>query len=312
MMQTGGKTVLAFNQVYLDFIKDVRHAAPGLNRQVGKAYKVFDRHSVAYVREFAPCARAVQAAVLALPDRVSEVPIPLDLGLPSPDVCRTVTAEQAYGHVTGDDARKLTGYLLALTAISGADDGDGGDDGGSLMTVLDCLRRIESGEAADMPEILDDDIRAVLEAYASVGAPAGAGAAAAAGSADAAAAADELLEKLGNSKIGQIAKEISAGIDMSKVNSPADLLNMGGAGGIGGMIKTVSDTINKKISDGSLRHEDLFSEAVDMVKMFGDTGLFKNINKAALSNMARKSDTRTRLREKVAARKTAAAPPVPS
>ena len=305
MQQPNGKTVLAFNQVYLDFIKDVRHAAAGLNRRVGKAYKVFDRHSATYVREFAPCARAVQSAVLAKPDRAAAVAVPMDLGQPSPEVCRTVTAEEAYGNVTGADARKLTGYLLALTAIYCV---DGEDDG--LMTVLDCLRRIENGEAADMPEILDDDIRALLEAYASVGAPAGTGAGAACAAAeametaDAAAAADDLLEKLGSTKIGQIAKEISAGMDMSNVNSPADLLNMGGAGGIGSMIKTVSDTINKKINDGSLRHEDLFSEAVDMVKMFGDTGLFKNINKAALSNMARKSDTRTRLREKVAARKT--------
>lgn len=302
------KTVLAFNQVYLDFIKDLRHAAAGLNRQVGKAYKVFDRHSATYVQEFAPCAAAVQAAVLVAKEQGVAF-LPLDLGQPSPVVCRTVTAEDAYKNVTGDDVCKLTGYLLALTAISA-----GGEDEGGLMTVLDCLRRIEGGEAvADMPEILDDDIRSLLEAYATIGAPAGTGAGAAAEaaaeSADAAAAADDLLEKLGSTKIGQIAKEISAGMDMSKVNSPADLLNMGGAGGggIGSMIKTVSDTINRKINDGSLRHEDLFSEAVDMVKMFGDTGLFKNINKAALNNMARKSDTRTRLREKVAARKAGSA-----
>jgi hypothetical protein len=74
-----------------------------------------------------------------------------------------------------------------------------------------------------------------------------------------------------NSKICNLAQEISNDIDVSKINieSPDDimkLLDFSSSNNImGDIIKKVSSKMHEKISKGELKQEDLFGEAVSMM-----------------------------------------------
>lgn len=79
---------------------------------------------------------------------------------------------------------------------------------------------------------------------------------------------------LENTKIGNLAKEISEEIDISSLNieKPEDLLNMGQNGMLGNIISKVGQKIHQKMEKGELKHEDLMGEAVSMLGMLGMGG----------------------------------------
>lgn len=147
-------------------------------------------------------------------------------------------------------------------------------------------------------------------------------------------------DMLQNTKIGNLAKEISEELDLSSLNisKPEDLLNMGSNGVLGNIIGKVGSKIHAKIDKGELKHEDLMSEAMSMMSMLGGIGggdggaggnplggaasflnnpMFKDImknmggigNLANLANMAKNSDkgksahVKDRLRKKLDERK---------
>lgn len=147
-------------------------------------------------------------------------------------------------------------------------------------------------------------------------------------------------DMLQNTKIGNIAKEISEELDLSSLNiqKPEDLLSMGSNGILGNIIGKVGSKIHAKIDNGELKHEDLMSEAMSMMSMLGGMGggaggadgsplggaaaflnnpMFKDMmknmgglgNLANLANMAKGSDkvksaqVKDRLRKKLGDRK---------
>jgi hypothetical protein len=87
------------------------------------------------------------------------------------------------------------------------------------------------------------------------------------------------LEFLNNTKIGELAKEISASIDMSKLNmdNPEEMLNMnnlmsGSNNVLGDIIQTVGSKITQKIQSGELNQEDLMGEALNMMGSLNSSG----------------------------------------
>jgi hypothetical protein len=77
---------------------------------------------------------------------------------------------------------------------------------------------------------------------------------------------------LRNSKIGQLAQEITHDIDIDKLNikDPSELLNIesmfsGDNNVLGDIISKVGNKVAAKISSGELKHEDLLSEAMSMM-----------------------------------------------
>jgi hypothetical protein len=129
-------------------------------------------------------------------------------------------------------------------------------------------------------------------------------------------------EMLQNTKIGALAQEIAKEVDVSQINvdKPEDLLNptnlFSGNSPLGDIIGKVGTKIHEKISNGELRHDELMTEAFNMLKMFNGGGasglnplmndLMKNmasgkakVNTSSLTKMA----TRDRLRSKLEDRK---------
>jgi hypothetical protein len=88
----------------------------------------------------------------------------------------------------------------------------------------------------------------------------------------------EFLESIENSKIANLAKEISKEIDMSSFNieSPADvakLMDFSGSNNfLGNIVSKVSTKLTEKISSGEIKQEDLLSEAMSMMNMLNSGG----------------------------------------
>lgn len=92
---------------------------------------------------------------------------------------------------------------------------------------------------------------------------------------------DNAFEFLNNSRIGDLAKEISQDIDIGSLNleKPEDLLNMdsifsGDNPVLGDIIGKVSSKISNKIASGELKQEDLMQEALAMMSKLNGANPF--------------------------------------
>ena len=90
---------------------------------------------------------------------------------------------------------------------------------------------------------------------------------------------DTGLEFLNNTRIGELAKEISSSIDMSKINmeNPEEMLNMnnlfsGSNNMLGDIIQTVGTKITQKIQNGDINQEELMGEALNMMGTSNSSG----------------------------------------
>jgi hypothetical protein len=206
------------------------------------------------------------------------------------------------------DARTYVYILvvLAATYLEVVDvDADADDEGdaesplvGSVISVLSrAMTAPASGDEEENAQqlvvdgILEDDIAILLErvaAASSFAANAAAKAAAAAEATAAAAAAadgpapstqplEDLLKSLKNSKIADMATEISKEIDLSGTEDPMELLSFDkltdSTSVIGSIVLKVGSKIQSKLASGELKHDELISEAVGFLKAFeGGTG----------------------------------------
>jgi hypothetical protein len=88
----------------------------------------------------------------------------------------------------------------------------------------------------------------------------------------------EFLESIENSKIANIAKEISKEIDISNLNieKPEDvakLMDFSGSNNfLGNIVSKVSTKLTEKISSGEINQDDLLSEAMSMMGMLNGGG----------------------------------------
>lgn len=88
----------------------------------------------------------------------------------------------------------------------------------------------------------------------------------------------EFLESIENSQIANLAKEISKEIDISSLNieKPEDIAKLmdfsGSNNFLGDIVSKVSTKLNEKIANGSMKQEDLMSEAMGMMSMLNGGG----------------------------------------
>ena len=102
---------------------------------------------------------------------------------------------------------------------------------------------------------------------------------------------DTAFEYLNNSKIGELAKEISQDIDLSKINieQPGDLFNLesmmsGNSGALGDIITKVGTRISDKIQKGELQQDDLMKEAFSMMSKLNGNGSFMDTMMKQMNN----------------------------
>jgi hypothetical protein len=144
-----------------------------------------------------------------------------------------------------------------------------------FLKVVKILSLIQKGEdiASEMDEIVDDDVKLLLSRVKTISVPEDA-----MKFEEQEGNPEDFLKNLGNSKIANLAKEISQEIDTTnlKVEGPEDiakLLDFSGSNNLMGDIFTkVSSKLSQKIASGDLKQEDLMGEAMSMMSMLQGGG----------------------------------------
>jgi hypothetical protein len=309
------KVIYTFNNFYLNFLTDIKKYSADFKHCLKKHVRVFDRSSPSYFDTF-------YNSVKDATDDKNAVLVP------------TLTLGDALDKISGQDAHTIWVYYYIFRILAVAYD----DDTQSILDkCLEIVRAMQTGASKEdvesmLSEVLDDDLH---ELFAKLGEHSkeieGDGGSASPGDCGVP-ALDETLKVFENSKIGNLAKEISSELDFSSLNidKPEDVLNLANLSGsnnvLGNIVSKVSDKIQSKISSGELSQAELVGEAASLLGMLNNTlgdagGLLNNpLFGDALKHMmgaggsgaggrgsrvqvnterARSMDTRARLRQKL-------------
>ena len=301
-MKGGITTVVrVYNKFLIDMVLNLKGANANLKKALKAAgHKAIDPMSDAYIEH----------ALLSMP-RETLVSVQAVLALEDAAIAAFEPLKGVPFEVIGDGASedgKLTvlGYLFIFATLCAtyAECKDGGEGNDALVAnVLDVLSKVQATDA-DLNDaldgIMDDDIVGLLERFAEVSvaaaasrttAPGGVG-----GEGGLGGGLDEVMKSLESSKIADLAKEISSEIDVSKLASagsenPMDMLNFSNLADsnsvLGSIVSKVGTKIQNKLANGELKHEELLSEAMSLLKAFdtnsalADNPLLGNMLKAA-------------------------------
>jgi hypothetical protein len=148
-----------------------------------------------------------------------------------------------------------------------------------FVKVVKILSLIQKGEDAtdELEDVIDDDVRSLLSKIRNLHSsnddvkidPA---------SDTLPAQPNDFLKSIENSHIANLAKEISKDIDISSLNieSPEDIAKLMDVSGsnsfLGNIVSKVSSKLTEKIANGEMKQEDLMTEAMSMMNMFGGGG----------------------------------------
>ena len=302
------KTQRGFNKIFSSFLKDVKEVNEDLRKKIKQTYKVIDKTSGDY------CDLFVANVIPHMPEILN------DNFMLEAQLCKDITMKEVFTAVSDNEAEEkmMKNYLFTLMLFAYMSTLEEEDE--LLAQVIKVLGFSQEGKTteftSDVEDIIDDDVKALLVKINECGV-----------TSKAQVNMDDpssLLGALGNSKIANLAKEISQDIDVSalKAENPEDMiknmLNFGSSNNVlGNIIQKVSTTLNDKISNGEIRHDELLGEAMSMMNMFGGEGnpfmsnpLFSQMMKGMKSgkaqmrtDVAKKADARDRLRKKLEARK---------
>ena len=221
-----------FNRIYLNLMKEIKDKDSEIKTKLKQTYKVFDKKSDEYIIKLA----------LNMDDRITSAlfgdeDIIDNLEIMNMEIFVGVTVCEVMKKVVdnNDESRNSFKYymyiLMVLTYIYKLEDMDDEKKSILLQKTVHIINSVDSKSIKDeselesyLDDILDDDIKKVLtkmyndrmlvkESVMKIDTEdLGSG-----------------LEFLNNTKIGELAKEISSSIDMDKLNNlsnPEELLNM--------------------------------------------------------------------------------------
>ena len=303
------KTHRVFNKFFSSFLKDLKEVNDDLRKKVKQSYKVIDKTSGDY------CSLFVEQVIPHMQE-VTEGNLLLDK-----QVCKEITMNDIFTAVKDkeDEEKIMKNYVYTLMMFAYMSTLE--DENELLSQVLKVIGFIQEGDMesykTEIEDIIDDDIKAILVKISECGVKSKTPV-----NMD---DANSIFGALGNSKIANLAKEISQDIDVSslRAENPEDMiknmLNFSSSNNVlGNIIQKVSSTLNNKISNGDIRQDELLGEAMSMMNMFGGDGansfmsnpLFAQLMKGMKSgktqmrtDVAKKSDARDRLRKKLEERK---------
>ena len=336
------KIVYVFNQLYYNFVQDT-HATvvdEHIKEKLQSILESRDKRSptshlyIERINEQLSTSTALADVTSATYDAVLGVDSVAKLR-----VVKKLTVEDLKKALKDECHNTLCSYVCIFIMLSylyklvldghkhddNSDDEEGATEDDAIKVVdaaLSCFREIQVGKEVDPSEtVTDANVVSLLRHIAKVITP----------TKEDAPDGDDIASKasdmLKNTKIGSLAKEISEEIDINSlnINKPEDLLNpgnlMGGNSVLTDIIGKVGTKIHQKINNGEIKHEELMSEAINMLGMLGKSGdgaagsflnnpLFKDVMKnmgnfQGMANMAKNSDktksanVRDRLRKKL-------------
>ena len=317
--------VAVYNRYLVDMLMAMKKKCPGLKKALVRAgHKAIEPVAVSHIE----CAARTlpRAALLELaPEAASLRDVRMIAFEPLEGLSVGTLVSECDAASMGCDA--LLGYVYTFAVLCAAftevRDSPSAALIGNVLQVLSLAQAPPDAvdttvmEAA-MDGILVDDVVTLLQKLSAVARPA-AGEGEGQGEGEGDNNIDAMLKSLENSKIGDLAREITQEIDMGKLASenPAELLNFANLtdtnSPLGNIVSKVGSKIQAKLQNGELRHDDLLGEAVSLLKAL-DTGgkLTGNplvggllnaaasgrLNMGAMNNMQRSASARDRLRQR--------------
>ena len=290
MIQTDNDKILfVFNKFFISFIKDVKDCASHSIKQIiKKKFKVVDKMSNEYlINLWDECEPQFHKFTT-----LTTTDLSLDSDIMSLKLIADVSLSDIKTSFHNDDIFWNHVIILLIFAFMFyEEDEDDVIDAESraqdeilLKKVVDTLSMIQKGNSnIDMEEILDDDIKALLSKVKFIVTP-----------------SEDTKENTGDykedpkkpdfnisdifgdiakdSKIANLAREISEEIDISSLNieKPEDIMKLmdfsGSNNVMGDIIKKVSSKISSKIESGDLGQDEIIGEAMTMMSMLGKSG----------------------------------------
>lgn len=270
-----------FNKIYLNLMKEIKDKDVEIKGKLKANYKVFDKKSSEYITKM----------VLNMDDTVTrglfgDDDIIDNLEILNFEIFIDVTVNDVLKKVIENDKESRDTFkyyiyiLMVLCYIYKLEDITDDKKEILLRKTVDIMNSVDTDNIKTevefdtyLEDILDDDLRRVLwkmykdrkcvkESVMKLDSEDIGG-----------------MEFLNNTKIGELAKEISSSIDMSKLNmeNPEDMLNMnnlfsGSNNMLGDIIQTVGTKITQKIQSGEINQEDLMGEALNMMGSLNSSG----------------------------------------
>lgn len=306
------KIYYVFNKIFLSLIKEVKSKNDEIKHTLKQHYKVFDKQSSEYIVFFVNNINENINRVLFSNDDILDNVEVLNMLIFENITINDLVIKVVKDNVHDRNTLKYYVYLLMLLSYIYKLEIDNEKKKILLETVLNIISVFDTANVEKddveglMEDIIDDDIKTVLwkiydnkEYLKNV-------------------VSNEDIEDnnglpnldfMKNTKIGNLAKEISESIDVSKLNleNPEELLNVenifngGGSNNvIGDIIKTVGDQISSKIQNGELNQEELMSEALGMMgnlNMGGENDMMSQMMN--MMNNANQNPTKRRLQKKL-------------
>lgn len=268
------KICYMFNKFFSAFVKDLKNMDASLKAVVKKNFKVIDKSSEEYYAFFWQNVHPKYDAFLEEEDAVDDV-----------ELVRGITVKSVLDVISGDDVVAFWNYVYTLITlgylytevkatsepegVEGADVSEGAM-GALFAKVVAILSLVQKGQdaSADISDIVDDDVRKLVSKIKP----------SPQGQEEVKLDGTEFLQNIDNSKIAELAKEISKDIDISQLNieKPEDiskLLDFSGSNSfISDVVGKVSSKITEKIANGEINQNDLMSEAMSMMSMLNGAG----------------------------------------
>lgn len=259
--------VYVFNKFTKSFIREIKKDSDEVKQILKKNYICFDKSTDTYIRDFERATDSEELKALfesedsVFKDNevVSEVEVLKDLKVGQIDN----DSKYYYLHLF---------YLLSqLYKQASLETTDTSLRGGYKAILVSILKIINGGyETEDiLEEIYDDRYRVMMKRVADTKMDSGADESAFGG--DGADGADDPLNMnmIHNTKIGQLAKDISSQIDVSSINpenigSMNDLFS-GENNAMSSIIQQVSAVMSEKMKNGEINQEELMTEALSMM-----------------------------------------------
>jgi len=266
-MSFAGQQVAVFNKILLSFLKDIRKKDGEVKQTLRENYKIFDKRSdeyIAFVR--AQMNDEVLKAIQESEDLFQSEDV-LTMRM-----FRGVTIGDILEKVVGgnhDDERVVKLYVYMLLTILYFDEIKMEDNERSLL--LTKTFRMLNGEKIDMEEILDETILKIMSRVDALREPPSTGT-----TEGGLPGLENGLEFMRNTKIGELAEEITRTIDLGDLSkedmmSPEKLFS-GDNNVLSGIIQSVGSTIQSKLDKGELNQEELLNEAMSMMGNLKNSG----------------------------------------
>lgn len=259
------KITYSFNKIALGLLNDLKESNDEIKKCLKKKYKVFDKLSSEHMNRFNTQMKELKEFIVDEKTTVED--IFKNESFLETHILKGVQTSVVFEKLSEDKHYEFLSQVYLMSLFSHVRGELTEDNDEEMETVFKRILELANTPTIlfeETDDIVDDDIKNLVTRYHScktksiamrIGDTEESG----------------IMDMFQGSKIGELAKEISQEIDISKIGNPQDLLNFSDPNNttMQDIIKKVGSKIQNKMDKGQLNQEDLVSEAMSLVGQLG-------------------------------------------